>query len=70
MPKYVVKNGDKGIVLLNGLPVKGVFECDTDEGYIIRGIRDKETGYFIFNDLELITERLTGTVTFEAIIKC
>lgn len=71
MPKYVAKEGARGHVYLDGTLIKDVSECDTDEGYVIRAVRDKETGFILANpenhNETILTERLTGVVTFEAL---
>lgn len=51
-------------VLLDGAEVRDVFEAHTEEGWLVRFVREAE-GYALHQDGAFIRERLTGAVRVE-----
>jgi hypothetical protein len=54
----------RGNILLNGTKQSDVLELDTEEGWLVRCVRD-ENGQLVIEGDSLKTERLTGVVTID-----
>ena len=65
MPKYTPENtsviGRNARVFLDGTEVEDAVEADTDEGYVVRYVRD-ENGKRVHDGIEVQRERVRGKV--------
>ena len=66
MPHYTASNPLHigTTVFLDGIQIRDVTECDTDEGWVVKAKRNDEGRLYAVGD-DLAVEKLFGTVTVE-----